>query len=295
MKFKTIAIIGAGTMGRSISRTASSAGIEVLWKDRNLTLVNNAVEVMANKIDKSIERWGLTPGEKKSILSRIVPVDGYGKMVGIELVIETIQEDFEAKVKLLTELEAVVSEQAILITNTSTLSVTEIASKLKHPERLIGIHFIYPVSRSLVVEIIRGLQTSTATFETTQKFIAEIGKTAIEVFEYPGYVTTRLLIPFINEALYIVMEGVASAADVDKAIKLGYHFPIGPLALADQMGLDEVMAWMEHLFKELGDTKYRPCPLLRKLVRAGKLGIKTGEGIFKYKDEYMEALTTERA
>lgn len=295
MKFKTIAIIGAGTMGRSISRTASSAGIEVLWKDKDLAVVNNALEVMAAKIDKAIEKWGLTPGEKKSILSRIIPVADYARMAGIDLIIETIQEDFESKVTLLQELEAVVSDNTILITNTSTLSVTEIASKLKHPERLIGIHFIYPVSRSLVVEIIRGLQTSTATFETTQKFIAEMGKTAIEVFEYPGYVTTRLLIPFINEALYIVMEGVAAAADVDKAIKLGYNFPIGPLALADQMGLDEVMSWMEHLFKELGDTKYRPCPLLRKLVRAGKLGIKTGEGIFKYKDEYMEALTTERA
>jgi 3-hydroxybutyryl-CoA dehydrogenase len=162
------------------------------------------------------------------------------------------------------------------------LSVSELAATTRRPSRFVGIHFVSPVPRTRVTEIVRGLATSDETMAAAKAFAIQIGKTPIEVFEYPGYVTTRLIVPLINEAIFVVMEGVASAEDVDTAMKLGYNFERGPLELADHFGLDVVMSWMEHLFHELGDLKYRPCPLLRKMVRAGRLGVKSGEGFFKY-------------
>ncbi|MBU1652704.1 3-hydroxybutyryl-CoA dehydrogenase, partial [bacterium] len=173
---------------------------------------------------------------------------------------------------------------SIFITNTSVLSITEIAEVTDRQEQVIGMHFMNPVPKTPVVEIVRGLKTSDKTFDSISKFAVQLKKTPIEVYEYPGYVTTRVILPMINEAMYVLMEGVASAEDIDKAIKLGYNMERGPLALADQMGLDEVKTWMESLFRELGDLKYRPCPLLRKKVRAGQLGRKSGHGFFYYNE-----------
>jgi 3-hydroxybutyryl-CoA dehydrogenase len=172
----------------------------------------------------------------------------------------------------------------IFITNTSTLSITEIAAASLRPDRVVGMHFMHPVTRSPIVEVIRGAETSDATYATAMALARALDKTVIQVFEYPGYVVTRAVIPILNEAMHIVMEGVASAEDVDLALRLGYEFKIGPLEYCDRVGLDKVLGWMDHLWRELGDMKYRPCPLLRKLVRAGHLGRKSGRGFFRWVD-----------
>ncbi len=199
-----------------------------------------------------------------------------------DLVIESVSEDFDVKRSVFQKLDEVCGERIIFLTNTSTLSVSELAAATRRPSRFAGMHFVTPVPKTKVAEIVRGLLTSDETVAAAKEFARQIRKTPIEVYEYPGYVTTRLIVPLINEAIYVVMEGVASAEDVDTAMRLGYNLEKGPLALADHMGLDVVMSWMEHLFHELGDLKYRPCPLLRKMVRAGRLGVKSGEGFFKY-------------
>jgi 3-hydroxybutyryl-CoA dehydrogenase len=187
-----------------------------------------------------------------------------------------------AKAKLFSELDRACPPEDVLATNTSTLSVTEIAAHTGRPDRVIGLHFLQPVTTVPLVEVVRGLATSEQTFRTSLELVRLLGKTGVEVFEYPGYLTTRVILPFLNEAMHVVMEGVATAEAVDTSMRLGYGLPVGPLALADRMGLDEVMRWMQHLFEELGDLKYRPCPLLRKMIRAGHLGVKSGKGFFDY-------------
>jgi 3-hydroxybutyryl-CoA dehydrogenase len=187
-----------------------------------------------------------------------------------------------AKQNLFKKIDEICDKETIFVTNTSALSITEIAEVTQRPERVIGMHFLNPVPKIPLVEIVRALKTSDETFNIINEFSDTLDKTAVEVFEYPGYITTRVIVPMINEAMYILMEGVASAEHIDTAIRLGYNFSKGPLALADMIGLDELMAWMETLFRELGEAKYRPCPLIRKLVRAGHLGVKTGKGFFEY-------------
>jgi 3-hydroxybutyryl-CoA dehydrogenase len=202
-----------------------------------------------------------------------------------QIVVEAVPEDLELKTSIFQELDRACPPEDILATNTSTLSVTEIGARTKRPDRVIGLHFLLPVPRVPLVEMVRGLATSDATFASAREFVRVLGKTGVEVFESPGYVTTRAILPFLNEAMHIVMEGVASPEAVDTSMKLGYGLPIGPLALADRMGLDEVNRWMQYLFDELGDLKYRPCPLLRKMIRAGHLGVKSGRGFFEYPEE----------
>jgi len=282
MSFSKVAVIGAGVMGQGISQTIASTGTEVQLFDIDEKHLAASIKALSDEMDREIERWGMTSSEKKAILSRVKTTSNLGDARDFPLVIESIPEDLDLKKSLLSNLDKVCPRETVLVTNTSTLSITEIAAATSRPDKVIGLHFLNPVPKIPLVEIVRGLKTSDETYEKVKEFASTLGKTPVKVFEYPGYVTTRIIVPLLNEAMHVLMEGVATASDIDNAIKLGYGFNIGPLALADKMGLDVVMDWMENLLSELSDHKYNPCPLLRKMVRAGHLGVKTGQGFFKY-------------
>jgi 3-hydroxybutyryl-CoA dehydrogenase len=277
-----IGILGGGTMGRGIAVVVAQAGMEAVLCEKNQKAAEAASRRLADELDYETSRWALTASDKRALMKKISVTTNLADFSGLGLFIEAIPEEFDLKVKLFNQLSTVCSENSIFVTNTSTLSITKMAERLQHPDRFIGVHFMNPVLKMALVELIRGLKTSDATFQFVREFLVSLGKTPIEVYEYPGYVTTRIMLPMINEAMQVVLEGIASAEDVDTAMKLGYNMEIGPLALADRMGLDEVMKWMDHLFRELGDLKYRPCPILRMKVRAGDLGVKTGKGFFVY-------------
>ena len=279
---KKAVVIGAGIMGRGISQLIASKGIDVILIERDQEGVKTGKEKLEESMDAEIERWPMTESEKKAILSRTTVTSDIESSVYGDLVIEAITENLVAKQNLFKKIDEICDKETIFVTNTSALSITEIAEVTQRPERVIGMHFLNPVPKIPLVEIVRALKTSDETFNIINEFSDTLDKTAVEVFEYPGYITTRVIVPMINEAMYILMEGVASAEHIDTAIRLGYNFSKGPLALADMIGLDELMAWMETLFRELGEAKYRPCPLIRKLVRAGHLGVKTGKGFFEY-------------
>ena len=282
MIVRAVGIVGAGTMGQGIAVACAAAGLDVLVSERTPQSAQQAMAEIVQGLDNDIAKWRRTESEKRAILARIRTVDSFGALEAAQLVVEAVPDDLELKTSIFQELDLVCPAEDILATNTAALSVSEIASRTKRPDRILGLHFLAPVPVVPLVEVVRGLSTSDQTLRDALEFVRLIGKTGIEVFESPGYVTTRVILPFINEAMYVVLEGVASAEAVDTSMRLGYGMPLGPLALADRMGLDEVMRWMQHLFDELGDLKYRPCPLLRKMVRAGRLGVKTGSGFFEY-------------
>ena len=269
-------------MGQGIAVTCAAAGLDVLLREQSPERGRESLAEIDELLDRDIAKWRRTESEKKAILARLRLVADLAALEAAEIVIEAVPENLELKTAIFRELDQACPPEDILATNTSTLSVTEIGARTHRPDRVIGLHFLYPVPKVPLVEVVRGLSTSDATFRSALEFVRVLGKTGVEVFEYPGYVTTRVMLPFLNEAMHVVMEGVASAEAVDTSMKLGYGLPVGPLALADRMGLDEVMRWMQHLFAELGDVKYRPCPLLRKMIRAGQLGVKAGKGFFEY-------------
>jgi len=284
-KIKRVVVLGAGTMGRGISQLIASKGLDVILIERHDETAKVALEKLGNTMDAEIARWTMTESEKKAIMSRITVTSDIDSAVYGDLVIESVTENLVIKQNLFTKIDVICDPETIFITNASALSITEIATVTNRQDKLIGMHFLNPVPKIPLVEIVRGLKTSDETYDLVQEFSEMLDKTAVEVYEYPGYITTRVIVPMINEAMYILMEGVASAEHIDIAIKLGYNFSQGPLSLADSIGLDELMTWMETLFRELGEAKYRPCPLLRKLVRAGHLGVKTGKGFFEYPDQ----------
>jgi len=285
MAISVVGILGAGTMGQGIAVTCAAVGLDVLIAEQSGEVATRCHAAIGENLDRDIAKWRRTESEKKAILARIRMVDGLPTLEAAHIIIECVPEDLALKCALFRELDQICPPEDILATNTSTLSVTEIATHTNRPDRVIGLHFLHPAPRVPLVEVVRGLKTSNDAYAASREFVRVVGKTAVEVFEYPGYVTTRVILPFLNEAMHVVMEGVANAEAVDTAMKLGYGLPVGPLALADSMGLDEVMRWMQYLFDELGDLKYRPCPLLRKLIRAGHLGVKSGRGFFEYDAE----------
>jgi 3-hydroxybutyryl-CoA dehydrogenase len=280
-----IAIVGGGVMGRGIAQVAAQKGIEVVLIERDEKALEATLATLGESLDQEIARWGITRGDKRAILSRITGKVNLEDVGDVQFVMEAVPDDLGLKMALFVHFDAIWSPPVIFISNTSTLSVTEIAQATRFPDRVAGMHFLNPVSRTPLVEIVRALKTSDATYARVRHFAEMLDKTVVEVFESPGYITTRIVVPMLNEAMNALMEGVASAEGIDTAMRLGYGFDKGPLALADMIGLDTCMSWMEALFRESGDIKYRPCPLLRKLVRAGRLGVKTGEGFFKYDHE----------
>lgn len=283
MMFRTIGVIGGGTMGQGISEMLAARGLDVMLAEKTTEKLDRAIEQITVSLDKQIERWALTEAEKKSILSKIKRADSIQDMASCDLVIETISEDLNAKKHIFFQLNQICSPHIILATNTSTLSVTEIAAITTHPERVIGLHFLHPVAKVNLVEIVRAMKTSDETYNHTRQFIDELlQKKSIKVNESPGYITTRLICTLINEALHTLSEGVASAEDIDQAMRIGYDFKRGPLEMCDRFGLDAVLAALEGMFREYGDIKYRPSYLLKQMVRAGHLGAKTGEGFFRY-------------
>lgn len=284
-RINNVAIIGAGIMGQGIGQTIASQGMEVIIVEVDTEHLENAKARLKESIDREIKRWAMTNSDKKAIFSRIKWETNIETVKDCELIIEAIQEDFDAKVKVFKQLDKIVQKDAIFVSNASTLSLTKISETINRKDKVIGMHFLNPVPKIPVVELVKCLYTSNETVEIVKRFASRLGKTPVEVYEYPGFITTRAIVPLINEAMHILLEGIATANDIDTAMKLGYNFQYGPLEMADSMGLDEVLTWMETLWKTLGEARYRPNPMLRKLVRERKLGKKTGEGIFKY-DEH---------
>lgn len=278
-----IAVIGGGTMGQGIAQTAASNGIEVIMIEKNEVLAASALKNLEAGMIAEIERWSLTVGEKKAIMSRIKISTNMEDIKDCPFVIEAITEDFGIKKRLFHLLDQNCSAETIFISNTSTLNLSKLANETSRPEKVVGMHFLNPVPKIPLVELIRATHTSNETFSRVKAFAEnQLQKKVVEVYEYPGFVTTRVIIPMLNEAMYVFAEGISSAEGIDTAMKLGYGFQVGPLAMADMMGLDDVLMWAEQLWQQLGEPKYRPAPVLRRMVREGKLGKKTGEGFFKY-------------
>lgn len=281
--FKIVGVVGAGTMGQSIAEMLAVKGLDVHLVEKTPEKLQQAKDMLEQSLDRQMERWAITATEKKLTLNRIHMETSLQHLADCELIIETISEDLEDKKDVFRELDGIVTNDAVLASNTSTLSLTELAGASLYPERVIGMHFVYPAFRIDVVEIILGLQTSDETFHKTKSFIDEVlTKKGVMVYESPGFVTTRLICLLINEALHLLEEGVASPEDIDSAMSIGYQFQHGPLEMADRFGLDSVLAALDRMFREFGELKYRPSFLLKKKVRAGQLGIKSGIGFFKY-------------
>ncbi len=277
-----VSIIGAGMMGRSIAMKVAQEGINVCLKEISLERVEACRAALVESLDRQIASFSITEAEKKAVLSRIRWVTQFDCAAECDLAIETVQEEFDVKREIVCELDQRMPPDHPIVINTSTLSITELAAACRNPERVLGMHFLYPVTSTRVVEVVRGQLTKDTVFERAVTFARILEKVPIKVFEMPGFVTTRVVLPLVNEAIHVVMEGVASAAEVDLALKLGYDFRSGPLEWADRVGLDRVLNWMQHMFQETGEPRFRPCPLLKRLVRAGLLGTKTGRGFFTY-------------
>lgn len=279
-------VIGGGVIGCGIVRLLAGTGIEVLLMDLNQEAIKKSLELVSKKMDAEIDKWGLTKSEKKATLSHIKGTTDLEGASSCDVLIEAIPENLNLKKELFEKLDRVCNDDAILATNTSTLSVSEISSATTHPERVVGVHFIPPVNKIPIVEIFGGVKTSKKNLETFRKFIKEqLGKSVVLTDERCGHIAVRVIAPSLNEAMYLLMEGIASADDIDAVMKLGFGFNLGPLALADRMGLDEVESWMENLSREVSQDRYNPCPLLKDLVQAGHLGRKTGQGFFKYDEK----------
>jgi 3-hydroxybutyryl-CoA dehydrogenase len=275
-------VLGAGTMGSGIVQSFAQSGYDVIMRDIEETFVARGMSAINKSLEKSLQKGKIRAEERDGILSRITPTIDINFVMDADFVVEAAVENMEIKKNIFKELDGLCKSEAILVTNTSSLSITDIASSTNRPDKVIGMHFFNPVTSMKLVEVITGIATSEETKITVIELAKKLGKDPVEVKEAPGFVVNRILIPMINEAIGILDEGVATAEDIDKAMRLGANHPLGPLALADLVGNDVCLAIMEVLYKEFGDSKYRPHPLLRKMVRAKMLGRKTGQGFFNY-------------
>lgn len=282
MEINNIAVIGGGTMGNGIAHVFAMKGFEVFLTEMNEELYNKTLNTISGNLDRQIKKQIITEEDKSNILSKIRKTIGIDNIPeDINLVIEAIYENKESKVSIFKNLEKMVNQKCIFASNTSSISITELSAVCR-ADRFIGMHFMNPVPVMKLVEIIRGYSTSNETYETIKQLTLKLDKVPVEVFDYPGFISNRILMPMINEAVFSLMEGVASKEAIDSVMKLGMAHPMGPLTLADFIGLDVCLAIMNVLYDGFNDPKYRPCPLLKKMVAANKLGRKSGEGFYKY-------------
>jgi 3-hydroxybutyryl-CoA dehydrogenase len=279
---KTIGVIGGGTMGNGIVHVAAKAGLKVILLDVEQRFIDRALGTIGKNLDREVAKNKINESDKSAAIGRITGTTSNAAMAEADFIVEAVSENLELKTKIFTAMDEVARPGVILASNTSSISITKIGSKTKRPDRVIGMHFMNPVPVMTLVEIVRGLATSDDTYRITKELSEALGKTPVEVNDYPGFVSNRVLMPMINEAIFCVMEGVGTPEAIDQVMKLGMNHPIGPLALADLIGLDVCLDIMEVLHSGLGDSKYRACPLLRKMVDAGHLGRKSGRGFYKY-------------
>ena len=282
MSITTVGIVGAGTMGNGIAQACAVSGTNVVMVDIAQPAVDKGLATVGKSLDRLLQKEKITEADKAAALGRIKGSTSYDDLKKAQLVIEAATENHELKNKILKQLDELLDPEVIIATNTSSISITQLAAVTKRADKFVGMHFFNPVPMMALVEIIRGLQTSDATHDAVKELALKLGKSPITVKNAPGFVVNRILVPMINEAFFVLAEGLATPEDIDTGMKLGCNHPIGPLALADMIGLDVCLAVMEVYLEQFGDSKYRPCPLLREYVAAGRLGRKTGMGVYSY-------------